>query len=166
LDDGALPAEVKTDRRRAVTGAAGSYRDNPGIPPFDDSRPLFLFDGICVLCSTGVAYLMRHDKQGRIALASAQSKLGGALFGHYGMQIDDSYLLIADGRAYTKVDGWVRVAREMGGIWRIAELMLLVPRPIRDWLYDKLASNRYRLFGQTGYCELLTPEQRERMIDR
>lgn len=143
-----------------------SYRDNPAIPPFDDSRPLFLFDGICVLCSTGAAFLMRHDKEGRVALASAQSKLGRALYAHYGMRIDDSYLLIADGRAWTKVDGWVRVAREMGGLWRVAELMRIIPGPIRNWLYDKLAANRYRLFGQTGYCELLTPEQRKRMIDR
>ena len=127
---------------------------------------MFLFDGVCVLCSTGVAFLMKHDTEGRVALASAQSGLGRALFGHYALEIDESYLLIADGRSYTKVDGWVRVAKEMGGIWRIAELMRLIPRPIRDWLYDKLAANRYRLFGQTGYCELLTPEQRARMIDR
>lgn len=119
-----------------------------------------------MLRSTGVAFLMRHDPEGRVALASAQSELGRALFAHYDMQIDDSYLLIADGRAYTKVDGWVRVAREMGGLWRVAELLRLVPRPLRNWLYDKLAANRYRLFGQTGYCELLTNEQRERMIDR
>ena len=143
-----------------------SYRDNPAIPPFDDSRPLFLFDGICVLCSTGAAFLMRHDKEGRVALASAQSKLGRALYAHYGMRIDDSYLLIADGRAWTKVDGWVRVAREMGGLWRVAELMRIIPCSVRNWLYDKLAANRYRLLGQTGYCELLTPEQRKRMIDR
>jgi predicted DCC family thiol-disulfide oxidoreductase YuxK len=127
---------------------------------------LFLFDGVCVLCSTGVAFLMRHDKEGRVALASAQSGLGRTLYARHGMEIDDSYLLIADGRAWTKVDGWVRVAREMGGIWRIAEAMLLVPRPIRDWLYDKLAANRYRLFGKTGYCEILTPEQRTRLVDR
>ena len=113
---------------------------------------MFLFDGICVLCSTGVSFLMRHDPEGRVALASAQ--------------IDDSDLLIADGRAYTKADGWVRVAREMGGLWRVADLLRLIPRPLRDWLYDKLAANRYRLFGKTGYCELLTPAQRERMIDR
>ena len=109
---------------------------------------------------------MRHDKQGRIAIASAQSGLGRALFAQNGMEIDDSYLLIADGRAWTKVDGWVRVAREMGGLWRVAEVMLLVPRPIRDWLYDKLAANRYRWFGKTGYCEILTSEQRKRLVDR
>ena len=119
-----------------------SYRDNPEVPPFDESRPLFLFDGVCALCSTGVAFLMRHDRHERIALASAQSTLGRALYAHFGMQIDASYLLIADGGAYTKVDGFARVAKEMGGLWRVAELLRIIPRPLRDWLYDKVAANR------------------------
>jgi predicted DCC family thiol-disulfide oxidoreductase YuxK len=143
-----------------------SYRGSPQIPPFDESRPLFLFDGICVLCSTGVSFLMRHDRRAKIALASAQSDLGRALYGHYGMAIDASYLLIADGRAYAKTNGFIRVARELGGLWRAAELLRIIPRPWRDWLYDKLATNRYRLFGKSEYCELLTPEQQSRLIDR
>ena len=143
-----------------------SYRGDREIPSFDESRPLFLFDGICVLCSTGVSFLMRHDRQAKIALASAQSPLGRALYAHYGLEIDSSYLLIADGRAYTKCDGFIRVGRQLGGVWRIAELLRLVPRPIRDWLYDRLAANRYRLFGTSGYCEILTPGQQQRLIDR
>ena len=142
------------------------YRGDPAIPPFDEARPLFLFDGICVLCSTGVSFLMRHDRQAKIALASAQSSLGRALYAHYGLAIDASYLLIADGRAYAKTDGFIRVGKELGGVWRVAELLRLVPRPIRDWLYDKLAANRYRLFGKSQYCEILTPEQQARLIDR
>ena len=145
---------------------AESYRGDPEVPAFDETRPLFLFDGVCVLCSTGVAFLMRHDGAGRIALASAQSRLGRALYGHYGLKIDASYMLIADGRAYVKCDGFVRVARELGGFWRIAELLRIIPRPIRDWLYDRLAANRYRLFGKSEYCAILTPEQRARLIDR
>ena len=82
------------------------------------------------------------------------------------MQIDASYLLIADGGAYTKVDGFARVAKEMGGLWRVAELLRIIPRPLRDWLYDKVAANRYSWFGKTDYCQILTPEQRARLIDR
>ena len=119
-----------------------------------------------MLCSTGVSFVMRHDRRRKIALASAQSNLGRALYGHYRMQLDASYLLIADGRAYIKTAGFIRVARELGGLWRIAELLRIIPGPIRDWLYDKLAANRYRLFGKSEYCALLTAEQRERLMDR
>jgi predicted DCC family thiol-disulfide oxidoreductase YuxK len=143
-----------------------SYRHDPNIPPFDESRPVFLFDGICVLCSTGVSFLMRHDRRAKIALASAQSNLGRALYAHYDLRIDASYLLIADGRAYAKTDGFIRVGKELGGVWRSAELMRIIPRRVRDWLYDKLAANRYRLFGKSEYCALLTPAQRGRLIDR
>ncbi|HKX92853.1 MAG TPA: DCC1-like thiol-disulfide oxidoreductase family protein [Sphingomicrobium sp.] len=149
-----------------VVELSESYRGDPKIPPFDESRPLFLFDGICVLCSTGVSFLMRHDRRGKIALASAQSPLGRALYAHYGLKIDASYLMVADGRAYAKTDGFIRVGKELGGIWRAADLLRLIPRPLRDWLYDRLAANRYRLFGKSSYCGLLTPDQRARLIDR
>ena len=143
-----------------------TYRNDPQVPPFDESRPVFLFDGICVLCSTGVSFLMRRDRHGKVALASAQSALGRAIFGHYGIAIDTSYLLVADGRAYAKTDGFIRVAKELGGLWRATEIIRVIPRPIRDWFYDRLAANRYRLFGKSEYCQLLTPEQRARLIDR
>jgi predicted DCC family thiol-disulfide oxidoreductase YuxK len=142
-----------------------SYRQDASVPPFDDSRALFLFDGVCVLCSTGAAFLMRHDRDGRVALASAQSSLGSALFGHYGKPIDESYLLIVDGQAWTKTDGYFRLFRELGRAWRLLNIAKVVPRVLRDWVYDRVAANRYRWFGKTAYCTLLTREQRDRLLD-
>jgi hypothetical protein len=78
-----------------------SYRNDPAVPRFDDSKAVFVFDGICVLCSTGVSWIMRNDKHGRVNFATAQSPLGQALYRHYGVEIDGSYLLVEGGRAYT-----------------------------------------------------------------
>jgi predicted DCC family thiol-disulfide oxidoreductase YuxK len=142
-----------------------SYVDDSNVPAFDATRPLFVFDGGCVLCSTGAAFLMRHDRNGRVALASAQSPLGTALYRHYGMEIDASYLLLIDGQAYTKSDGYFRLVGTLGGVWRLLELARIIPRPVRDWVYDRVAVNRYRWFGKAAYCSLLTKEQRKRLID-
>lgn len=143
---------------------AFSYRDDPAIPRFDDGRPLFVFDGTCVMCSTGASWIMRHDNEGKIAFASAQGKLGQALYRHYGLALDDTYLFLADGRAFGLSEGYFEVARRLGGIWRLAAVLRIVPRVIRDLVYRFVARNRYSWFGCAETCALLTPEQRERLI--
>lgn len=143
---------------------AYSYRANPAVPPFDDRRSLFVFDGFCVLCSGGAAWLMRHDRERHVRFVSAQSAIGTALYAHYGLPLDESYLLVEAGRLYTKTDGYIRLFALLGGFWNILRMAALVPQPIRDWFYDRIAANRYRWFGRTReQCELLSPEQRQRL---
>lgn len=133
-------------------------------PPITRDRPLFVFDGHCVLCSSGAAFIMKHDRKHAVQFASAQSELGSAIYETLGMPIDESYLLIDATGVHTKSEGYFRLARILGGWWRIAGIGRLVPQPIRDWIYDHVARNRYRWFGRTEQCRLLTPEQRHRLI--
>jgi len=91
------------------------YRDDPAVPAFDDSRALFVFDGICVLCSTGARTIMRVDRRGRVAFTSVQSPLGAALYRHFGVDPDESYLLIAGGRAFTASRGYLELAAFSAG---------------------------------------------------
>jgi predicted DCC family thiol-disulfide oxidoreductase YuxK len=143
---------------------AYSYRADPQVPPFDDSRPLFVFDGVCVLCSGGASWIMRHDRAARIAFTPAQGAIGQALYRHYRLAIDDTYLFLVDGRAYGLTEGYFQVAHVLGGAWRLAALLRLIPRVLRDAVYRLVARNRYRWFGTVGHCALLTPEQRARLL--
>ena len=147
-----------------MTGQAYSYRDDPQVPDFDDSRPLFVFDNVCVLCSGGARFIMQHDRKERIALTSAQGELGSALYRHYGLRMDDSYLFLADGQAYEMSEGYFQLARRLGGVWRLAGVSRIVPGPLRDAIYRLVACNRYRWFGKTEACALLTPDQRARLL--
>lgn len=141
-----------------------SYRTDPVVPAFDDSRPLFVFDGTCVLCSGGASWIMRHDPRGRIAFTPAQGPLGQALYRHYGIRMDETYLFVANGRAWGMSEGYFRVAEVLGGAWRAAAALRIVPRALRDAAYQQVARNRYHWFGRAEACELLTPEQRERLL--
>jgi predicted DCC family thiol-disulfide oxidoreductase YuxK len=143
-----------------------SWRADPAVPAFDDAKPLFVFDGVCVLCSTGAAFVMRRDREGRINMASAQSPLGEALYRHFAVDFDNSYLMLRDGRAFTKSAGYLEVFAALGGWWRLPRAAGVLPEPWRDWLYDRIAANRYRWFGKADYCALLSEEQRARLIDR
>lgn len=141
-----------------------SYRSDPEVPPFDDGRPLFVFDQICVLCSGGASFIMRHDRTGKIAFTPAQGEIGQALYRHYGLSMDATYLFLSRGGATTESDGYFALARELGGWWRLAGVLRLVPPALRDAVYRLIARNRYRWFGRANACALLTEEQRARLL--
>ena len=143
---------------------AFSYRDAPAVPVFDDRRPLFVFDGHCGLCSGGVRWLMHADRKRRIAFTSAQGTLGGALYSHYGVEIDATYLLIDQGHAYGMSEGYFRLLPYLGGAWQVWRIVGIVPEILRDAVYRLVARNRYRWFGRYEHCALLTEDQRSRLL--
>jgi predicted DCC family thiol-disulfide oxidoreductase YuxK len=138
----------------------------PEAPSADASRPLIVFDGVCVLCSGFVRMVVRLDRQNRFRFATAQSPFGEALFQKYGLRTDsyETNLVIIDGAAFTRLDSFVAVMSELGWPWRAAKLLLLLPRPLRDWLYERIAKNRYALFGRKDSCDIPSAQLRSRMI--
>ena len=132
-----------------------------------------VFDGVCVLCNGWVRFLLRHDRDGRYRFASMQSASGRALLTAHGLDPDDpsSLLLIEHdlpgvvARASTDTDAVRRVLAGLGGAWRGAHAMALMPRFVRDALYLRLARNRYRWFGRRDTCALPTPDQAARFLD-
>jgi predicted DCC family thiol-disulfide oxidoreductase YuxK len=143
---------------------AYSYRQDGTVLAFPDDKPLFVFDGVCVMCSSGAAWLMRHDRHQRFRFASAQSALGESLYRHYGAALDETYLLLDRGRVLEKSDGYLRMAALLGGRWSFAKVFWLIPRPIRDGLYDLVARNRYKWFGKTACCQLIPADLRQRLL--
>lgn len=147
-----------------VSQTCFSYRDDASVPTFDDARPLFVFDGVCVLCSGSAGFIMRHDAEGRVNFTPMQGVLGQALYRHYGVVPDESYLLIADGAAYTASRGYLELARILGGWWKVGLAARLLPERLSDWAYAAIARNRYRWFGMAEHCAMLTDEQKARLI--
>ena len=143
-----------------------SYRTDPAVPAFPDDRALVVFDGVCVLCSGFARFILKRDKQFVFRLATAQSPLGQALYRHYGLDPNEfeSNLVLVDGRAYARLDTGAVVAARLGGPWRALGLLRLLPRVLGDWLYDRVARNRYALFGRTEHCMLPPPQWRDRFI--
>jgi predicted DCC family thiol-disulfide oxidoreductase YuxK len=140
-----------------------SYRHDATVPAFPDDKPLFIFDGVCVMCSSGAAWLMRHDRRELFRFTSAQSALGQALYQHYGVALDETYLLLDQGRLFDKSDGYFRMAEILGGWWHALQAFRLIPRRIRDYIYDVIARNRYRWFGKTECCSLI-PKHRAKSL--
>jgi predicted DCC family thiol-disulfide oxidoreductase YuxK len=110
--------------------------------------------------------VLRHDDAGRYRLLAAQSALGHALYRHYGLDPDDyeTNILIADGVAWFKSEGSIRMAEGLGFPWRLAAAFRILPRAWRDRLYDTIARNRLRWFGKRATCYRADPRFADRFI--
>lgn len=143
-----------------------SYRDDPDVPPFDDSGPVAIMDGDCVLCAGGARAIARFDRAREFRIGRTQSVLGSALVRHYGLAPEDpeTWLYLEDGRAWSGMEAIIRIGKRLGGPGRLLGFMRVLPRPGREWLYRRIAHNRH-LFGHTDICELPDPELRARLLE-
>jgi len=122
---------------------------------------LILFDGVCVLCSRGCRFVDRRDRRGYFRYVPIQQAEGRAIAQQLGIDPDrpDSFAFVARGRASVKSEAALRIARELPW-WGWVTVLLWVPRVVRDWVYDRIAGNRYRWFGRRATCMLPTADRR------
>lgn len=142
-----------------------SWRDDPTVPAFDDSGAVAVMDGDCALCSQGARTIARLDRGGVFRICPLQSPLGTALARHFGLEPGDpeTWLFLDDGQASSGMEAILRIGERLGGIGRAATAMRILPRPAREWLYRRIARNRYR-FGRSDLCTLPDPELRRRLL--
>ncbi|PJZ47789.1 thiol-disulfide oxidoreductase DCC family protein [Leptospira saintgironsiae] len=130
--------------------------------------PIVLFDGVCNLCNGAVNVLLDLDKHKRLKFASLQSEYAENLIQVQTLEekirgIDS--ILFWDGKEiHIKSNAIIEICGKLGGFWKILKLSYMIPRPIRDLLYDLIAKNRYRLFGKRESCRMPTPELKERIL--
>ena len=128
---------------------------------------IVLFDGVCNFCNASVNCVIEHDKAGYLKFAPLQSEIGEQLIEKHGIDTadTDSVIVVENDRAYTHSSGALRIARQLDGIWSWTCAFIIVPKPIRDFLYRLFAKYRYRVFGRKDQCMLPSPEVRTRFLD-
>lgn len=128
---------------------------------------IILFDSDCVLCSAWVRLVLRHERAPVARFVSAWSEEGLALAAEHGLtaeDLDQTFLAVDDGQGLTKSDAIFAVLSTLRAPWRWARALRVIPRPLRDWAYDRLARNRYRLFGRRDQCFVPGPGQADRFV--
>ena len=126
---------------------------------------IIVFDVTCIFCSGFARFMHRRDTAQRFKFVTAQSGTGRALYHKYALNPDDmtTNIVIVDGVAHTKMAAFAAAMRSLGGIWRLAAWPALLPRPVGDWIYDRIARNRY-VFGKRS-CPVPPPELKARLIE-
>jgi predicted DCC family thiol-disulfide oxidoreductase YuxK len=140
-------------------------RDWRPLPADDLPDRLILFDGVCVLCSRWVAFVIAHDPAARYRFVAIQTPLGRRLAARFGIDAETppTNVIVTGGRAYFKLDSVVAVLRDLPG-WRWTRVAYALPRRVRDFLYDRIAKNRYHLFGRRDSCLVPTTDVRARFL--
>jgi predicted DCC family thiol-disulfide oxidoreductase YuxK len=112
-----------------------------------------LFDGVCVICSRFFRFVAARDPAARFRFAAVQDPLGQKLAAALGIDatFPETNAVVIGGIAFMKSDAGIEILRRLPR-WGWARHLRLIPRPLRDWLYDRVARNRYRLFGRTEVC--------------
>lgn len=125
-----------------------------------------LFDGICKLCNGWAKFVIRHDRHQRIRLATVQSAQGQALLAWAGLPITafDTMAVIRDQNCWVRSAAFFEIVRQLPGAWPLLRVLRICPQGLRDWLYDRVALNRYRLFGKHDQCLLPSPDHQRRFL--
>jgi predicted DCC family thiol-disulfide oxidoreductase YuxK len=126
-------------------------------------KSVVLFDGVCNLCNGLVRFLLARDRKGRFQFASLQSPAAHRLLGNSAPV--ETIVLIEDGRTYVKSAAALGIARRLPFPWPLFYALIVIPRPLRDLVYDWVAAHRYRWFGKRDSCLLPTPELRNRFLE-
>ncbi len=128
--------------------------------------PIVLFDGVCNLCTGVVKFAIKRDKENVLHFASLQSEPAKLLMRKYG--IDESqlktFIFIENDKVYTRSTAGLKLVKTFGGLWPLLYAFIIVPKPVRDGVYNFISKNRYRWFGKEESCMIPSPEIRARFL--
>jgi len=135
----------------------------------EKGKKIILFDGVCNLCNGAINFIIKRDKKDVFRYASLQSEIGQKLITERGIDISkiDSILLIDPAKTfYHKSTAALQIAKQLSNPYPLFYLFLVIPKFLRDWVYDIVAKNRYRWFGKKETCMIPTPELKTLFIDQ
>lgn len=127
---------------------------------------VILFDGVCNLCNTSVTFVIKRDKTDTFRFATLQEEPGKSLLEKHAIDPSetDSIILVDGEKAYTKSTAALKIARHLGGGYPLLYGFMIVPKFIRNWVYDYVAKNRYKWYGKKESCMIPTPALRSKFL--
>lgn len=125
-----------------------------------------LFDGVCNLCNGTVQFIIKRDPSSRFLFASLQSDYGQSQLLRFGLDPSQlhSIITVEDGKFSERSDAALRIASGLTQPWPMMGVFKIVPRFIRDAVYNLIAKNRYKMFGKQESCMIPTPDMKAKFL--
>lgn len=143
----------------------------PLLMPANTAQAIILFDGVCNLCNGFVNFIIDRDPEAVFRFAALQSEAAQVLLRPHGIdapaesdRLLQSVILIEDETVYRRSTAALRIARHLTAPWPLLYGLVMVPKPLRDALYDGVAARRYTWFGQRDQCRMPTPDLQDRFL--
>ena len=133
----------------------------------DTKNPIVLYDGVCNLCTRSVRFVIERDAKKQFRFASLQSQIADKLLGAElkGEEKLESMVLIVDDKIYRKSTAALLTAKRLNGLWPLIAIFLIVPKPIRDMVYDWIGRHRHQILGKQEACWRPTQDLTDRFLD-
>ena len=130
-------------------------------------KKIVLFDGVCNLCSSSVQFILKLDKKNQFLFGSLQGKAGQAYLKKFNLPADafNSFMLVEGDELYTRSSGALRMMKYLGSGWQLLYAFIIIPKFIRDGIYNFIAKNRYKWFGKKEECWVPTAELKAKFLD-
>ncbi len=132
--------------------------------PAKNKNALVFFDGVCGLCDRSVDFAITEDRERVLRFTPLQGITAKEYAERLSTVKTDSIILIDDTGIYDRSCAVLRICSQMGNIWRCTAIFYLVPKFIRNFIYDSVAKNRYNIFGKNEVCRFPTPEERGKIL--
>ena len=127
---------------------------------------IIVFDGVCNLCNGSVNFIIARDPREVFVFTPIESLYAQELL--IGLELEgigeESFVLVKNGEAWLRSDAALQISREMSGLWPLLYGLRFVPSPLRDFIYNQVARNRYRLFGRKPSCMVPSAALKRRFI--
>lgn len=125
-----------------------------------------LFDGVCNFCNGSVQFMIRRDPAGVFRFASLQSEYGQSQLKRFDLPPHELYsiIVVEEDLYFQKSDAILKIARHLKSPWSALTVFKIIPRFIRDVVYELIAKNRYKLFGRKDECMIPSPELKARFL--
>ena len=112
---------------------------------------IVIFDGVCGFCNKSIDLLIKIDDEKLFKYTSLQ--------GEYVNKLDiskdlDSIVFYEDEKIYYKSTAVLKILRSLGGVGILANIFFIIPRFVRDFIYDVIAKYRYNIFGKMETCRM------------
>lgn len=133
----------------------------------NEEKKIILFDGVCNLCNSCVRFIIKHDKRNQFLFGSLQGKAGQDYLQKFNLNatVFNSFILIENDKVFTRSKAVLQVVKHLGGIWKLLYVFIILPKFIRDRMYDFVAKNRYKWFGKKEECLMPAAGLQSRFLD-
>ena len=127
---------------------------------------IILFDGVCNFCNFWVNFIINRDKNDTYQFAAMQSDSGQRLLQKFKLNSNDfdSFVLIVNDKHFTKSTAALMIIKNLESIVKLLYPLTILPGPIRDFIYDLIAKNRYKLFGKRDVCRIPTENEKRKFL--
>jgi predicted DCC family thiol-disulfide oxidoreductase YuxK len=132
-----------------------------------NEKQIILFDGVCNFCNFWVNFVLERDKKDLFRFSALQSDKAKALTERFNIDISnpDTFILIKGDNFFTKSTAALLICKELNSPVRIIYLFIILPKFFRDFIYDRIAKNRYKLFGKRESCRIPTENDKLKFLE-